>query len=132
MVKNSPWMFTMTFIVLRSIHLTHLWPRGRISFNVNSAFKHRISVNSRSSVSQCRLETGGDKTVTKCAPLTVSCQPVFKTLVPFTCVNLLCFRSISTNCQLWRESQNSQSSISKTKGTGLVPACLGIRCIFSR
>lgn len=123
---NSPWMFTMALIPLRSIHLTHLWPRGSISFNVNPASQYRDSVNSRSAVSQNRLETGVHKTVIKCVPLTVSCQPVFKTLVPFTSVNTVRCRSISTNRQLWRESQNSQSSISKTKGNGLVVACLGM------
>lgn len=111
----------MAFIPLRPIHLTHLWPRGSISLNKTSAFKYRVSVNSKSAVSQYKLETGGDKTIVthnfplKCVPTIISCQPVFKTLVPSTSVNTLCLRSIFTNRHISRESQNSQSSISKTK-----------------
>lgn len=115
---NSTWMFAMAFVPLRPIHLTHLWPRRRISLYKNSPFKRRVSVNSvKSAVSQYRLETGGDKTIVKCVPTIVS-------------VNTLSFRSFFTNHQLSRESQNSQSSISKTKGT--VPACPVITCIIAR
>lgn len=111
----------MALMQLRPMCLTYLSPRGRISLSVNCNVKYRVSV------SQSPRHLAINKIVvthnlpSKYLPLTIStCRSPFKTLVFPTSVNTICIRAISTNRHFSRESQNSQSSFSKTKVSSIL------------
>lgn len=122
----------MALMRLRPMCLTYLSPRGRISLSVNCNVKYRVSVSQSSRHLAINKIVVTHNFPPKYLPLTIStCQPPFKTLVFPTSVNTICIRAISTNRHFSRESQNSQSSFSKKKGTAPAPACLGILVYYS-